>query len=511
MSLYSFTIMSEALFIPLFMFSIWFLINSYETDDKKWQLLASASAVYLYMTRPNGLAIAFAFVAAFIYYVFRSSKTASLSEVIWKKLYLALTFIILLGSWIFYSALFLISIFSLGSFIFIIAVITLITLSYYLLTYVRVPLNVKISIKGAFALSAIVIAAILGVIYLYSRDFISLFFNSNSYYSFGSSFNVIETSRHMLDIFNSWDNFALFTQIIANDISYMFIGSFFILMFVLFYYIALRHDKKAKKDVSLSSVAVYTIVSFIFLLLSVIALRFYGGDGFVILGRYIDPILPPILLFSVIILNEMNLMNYKKYSGLFSVIFLPIVLLVIFIMDYGNSILFGLAQFQSNEALYYLEWFYQTSIPDVLVVVFSLLILVLLLLSIHDKRYTSVLLLFIILSSIVYSVNIYNIAVSDSSFRKDNPISVYLTGHTDRNTLVIIDDHNMDFLSQTAELALYGYWNNGDCIYGDGQDLQAMNSYGNQSVYIVTTASLPYRQIVNDEQIQALLSPLIFQ
>ena len=67
--------MSEVLFIPLFMFSIWFLINSYETDDKKWQLLASASAVYLYMTRPNGLAIAIAFVAAFIYYLIVASKT----------------------------------------------------------------------------------------------------------------------------------------------------------------------------------------------------------------------------------------------------------------------------------------------------------------------------------------------------------------------------------------------------------------------------------------------------
>ena len=108
--------------------------------------------------------------------------------------------------------------------------------------------------------------------------------------------------------------------------------------------------------------------------------------------------------------------------------------------------------------------------------------------------------LFIIISSIVFSVNVYNSALTDSSFRKDNPISVYLTGHTDRNTLVIIDDHNMDFLSQTAELALYGYWNNGDCIYGNGQDPQAMSAYDNRSAYIVTTASLPYKQIANDEQ-----------
>lgn len=498
MNLYSFTIMSEALFIPLFMFSIWFLINSYGTDDKKWQLLASVSAVYLYMTRPNGLAIAIAFVAAFVYYVIVATKTTSLYEVIWKKINLALTFIILLDSWILYSALFSGSVFSLGSFIFIIVVIALIMLSYYIVTRVHVPLKIKVTMKNIIALSAIVIAAFLGVAYMYSRDLVSLFFNNNSYYSFGSSFNVLGTSQHVLDIFNSWDNFTLFAEIVANDISYMFICSFFVLTFVIFYYLALRHDKKARNDVPLSSAAVYIIVSFIFLLLSVIALRFYGGEGFVILGRYIDPILPSIFLFGIILLNELNELRFRKYTGIFSIIFALVILIVIFVLEFNYSILTGFMQFQSNEALYYLEWVYHNSFPEIYIMIFSLVVMALLFLSIMNKKHATLFLIFLILSSILLSINMYNSLVDNSSFRKDNPISLYMVGHTDRNTLVIVDTHNMDFLNQTAELALYGYWNNGDCVYGDAQNLQALNISKNRTTFIITTESLPYEQIVTD-------------
>jgi hypothetical protein len=44
---FSFSLMTETLFIPLFLFSIWFVLKSYETNDKKWEFLASLSVVYL--------------------------------------------------------------------------------------------------------------------------------------------------------------------------------------------------------------------------------------------------------------------------------------------------------------------------------------------------------------------------------------------------------------------------------------------------------------------------------
>jgi hypothetical protein len=66
LNFYSFTLMTEVLFIPLFLFSIWFILKSYETDNKKWELLASLSTVYLYITRSTGLAMLIAFVLTFI-------------------------------------------------------------------------------------------------------------------------------------------------------------------------------------------------------------------------------------------------------------------------------------------------------------------------------------------------------------------------------------------------------------------------------------------------------------
>jgi hypothetical protein len=46
LNFYSFTLMTEVLFIPLFLFSMCFILKSYETNDKKWALLAALSTVY---------------------------------------------------------------------------------------------------------------------------------------------------------------------------------------------------------------------------------------------------------------------------------------------------------------------------------------------------------------------------------------------------------------------------------------------------------------------------------
>jgi hypothetical protein len=499
MNLYGFTIMSEALFIPLFMFSIWFLINSYETDDKKWQLLASASAVYLYMTRPNGLAIAIAFIAAFIFYVYDNLKYNNIYNIVLNKIYLIASFIILLISWILYSAFFSNSITSAGSIIFILMVIAIVALLHFISTQRNIKFGFNLSRGNYLVISVSLLIVILIFIYLYIKDIVSLFLNSNSYYSFGSSFNLIDTSKHLLDIFNNWGNFAIFIGVIANDLSYLFICSYFILSFLLVYYISLLYNKKADKNIALSTVAVYVLVSALFLLLSVIALRFSGGWGFDILGRYIDPILPVIILFSIIILNKLNSIKFSKYTGYFAVIYLGTVLLTLFVLEYNNAIISGLEQLQDNVALYYLDWFYQSFFPEVFVLMFSLIIMALLYLSIKNKRYTAILLIFIIISSIIFSISVYNAALDSSNFRKDNPINQYLVGHTDRNTLLVLDS-NIDPEGQMAELGIYGFWNNGNTIYFDANHANTSRLYNANDTYLISTATLPYTSVATDDK-----------
>ena len=67
--LYTFALMSENLFIPLFLFSTYFIINTFTTDSKAAQLLAGFSIAYLFITRSTGIAMIVSFCVAFVYYI----------------------------------------------------------------------------------------------------------------------------------------------------------------------------------------------------------------------------------------------------------------------------------------------------------------------------------------------------------------------------------------------------------------------------------------------------------
>ncbi|WP_230741740.1 glycosyltransferase family 39 protein [Methanooceanicella nereidis] len=101
---YPFTLMSENLFIPLFVYSMWFILESYSSDKKIWDILASFSVVYLYMTRSNGLAMIAAFVLAFIYYLYVNRNGGDLLRAVKKKWALIASLIVFLTLWLGYSA-----------------------------------------------------------------------------------------------------------------------------------------------------------------------------------------------------------------------------------------------------------------------------------------------------------------------------------------------------------------------------------------------------------------------
>ena len=103
LNFFSFTLMTEVLFTPLFLFSILFILKSYETKDKKWACLASSSTVYLYITRPTGLAMMIAFVLTFIFYIIVNLKNERALVLINNKKIIILSFIIFLSTWLIYS------------------------------------------------------------------------------------------------------------------------------------------------------------------------------------------------------------------------------------------------------------------------------------------------------------------------------------------------------------------------------------------------------------------------
>lgn len=113
--LYSFTLFSENLFIPLFVFSIWFLIESYENNDPIWQFLAAFSIMYLFLTRATGIAMLVGFVISFIYYLAINARSKKILAMIKEKIVLLLTFLIPGIAWLVYSSFFTYGSYSMGN------------------------------------------------------------------------------------------------------------------------------------------------------------------------------------------------------------------------------------------------------------------------------------------------------------------------------------------------------------------------------------------------------------
>lgn len=80
-TLYSFVLMSENLFIPLVMFSIWFLHEALETNELRWNFLAGISVFYLYFTRETGLVFCIALFVALAFFILNTERGARLKAV----------------------------------------------------------------------------------------------------------------------------------------------------------------------------------------------------------------------------------------------------------------------------------------------------------------------------------------------------------------------------------------------------------------------------------------------
>src|SRR5208283_1256774 len=213
LNFYSFTLMTEALFIPLFLFSIWFILKNYETDNKKWELLVSLSTVYLYITRSTGLAMLIAFVLASIYYIISNLSHDHMLVLIKKKFILMFSIIIFLLGWLTYSTYF-------------------------------VDINQPFSDKLTKA------------------------------YDFGSAHNIKGVVEHGIDIFASMKNMMIFIKFFTNLISYLSVGSSFLLFIIIYYFILLLINQKSLKNHVLSMPIFYASISSILLIIATISFLF---------------------------------------------------------------------------------------------------------------------------------------------------------------------------------------------------------------------------------------------
>ncbi len=101
-TLFTFLLVSENLFIPLTMFSIWFLHEAFENNTRRWDLLAATSVFYLYFTRETGLVFVIALCIALAFFVLSTEKGARF-RVIKDKVVLICALIIPFMLWILYK------------------------------------------------------------------------------------------------------------------------------------------------------------------------------------------------------------------------------------------------------------------------------------------------------------------------------------------------------------------------------------------------------------------------
>jgi hypothetical protein len=102
-TVYNFSLFTENLFIPLTIFSVWFLHESFEKNKIWWDLLAGISVFYLYFTRDStGAAFIIAYIVAQAFY-FLNTRPEKRFSILKNKVFLICAVIIPLTLWMIYK------------------------------------------------------------------------------------------------------------------------------------------------------------------------------------------------------------------------------------------------------------------------------------------------------------------------------------------------------------------------------------------------------------------------
>ncbi len=282
--LYTFLIMTENLFIPLFIFSIWFLLQAYETEKPIWILLAISSVSLLFFTRHNGIFMVVSMAVSLVYFLFVGRRLKDLRN--------------------------------------------------------------SISYKSAPAIFAAFIVLFLAV-------FAIILTRTNRYnYLMWMYSRVNEDVQVYFALLTNADSLKAYLALMQNEIGYMIIATYFIfiiLSLIFFWLLFLPSNRicispslsgwcrslSAEKRRSLQSAIIYFLLicaalipsttMYVFRLSHEIA---YGNENWVIISRYIDPVIPGLFLFGLMALygiretlDKRSLALIVASAAIFSVVF----------------------------------------------------------------------------------------------------------------------------------------------------------------------------------------------
>jgi hypothetical protein len=209
--------------------------------------------------------------------------------------------------------------------------------------------------KNSFLIAFFII--LLSCWLIYSTDFVDINkpFNDKltNAYNYGSAYNIEKVSKYGNDIFASIENILTFIKLLINLIGYLLIASFFLLFFAVYYFILLFTNKKSLIDHTLSMPIFYAFISSIFLIVSTISFLPAGGKKDLIFGRYIEPIIPIIMIIGIICISNIDqkIVN-KKNISYFTFISIPVILILPYFFAWDNIIINVFNDLQDNPTLY---------------------------------------------------------------------------------------------------------------------------------------------------------------
>ncbi|VVB64450.1 Uncharacterised protein [uncultured archaeon] len=455
--LYSFTLMCENLFIPLYLFSIWFLLEAYRTKRRLWIAVAVLSVVLLFFTKHSGVAMFFGLAASVIYYFYHETKY-DLTRLGTKRL--------ILSKYLAFS----------------IAFVLIISLIIFKI----------VNDSKAFWMY---IGYELYWIKLCLYSFFNIFFNLGSLNEF------------------------LF--LLLHELEYLIISSYFIgflaaaILLVFLFNVARGFSLniidyanliELKGDKALSSSIIYFLFSGIAMVIAVVVTMYQmiqdlpegysylylcNRDEFMLLGRYIDPLVPAIFLFGLICLGRISGQKKESRSR-----FISAFIIIYLAMSFLFALTFPFEIGKDVLPILYLRHLASLMPTWAIVPVIMPLFSVGLYLSLYNRKFRSLILFIIILfSAAISAYTIPTELAASKGYQDQNQIGSYLEQFSNDSSLILMDLE--DDMRDRAMLPFTKFWARGKVVtYSTAEDPSGVyTDFARNVDYIISSKILPYPSV----------------
>ena len=439
LNFFTFTLMLENLFIPLLLFALWAIIEAFDTHTLRWQILAGTSIACLEITRSLGQVIEFSFLLTFVVYLLLN-RNSGILRLLKNNMAMLLSFVTVFSVW-----------------------------------HVFLQLMSKIAVSGVGGSSGNV----------------------------GTSYKALSIFSSIGYIFQNYYDFILSVKVLINHFDYLFLSLYLIPVFLIYYFF-INRDNKILLNTGYQFCGILIFLSILLMVFSVTIFNMSLIESLTefhfSLGRYLDPLLPPIIIFGLISICKANINHFKIHFVNYFIFMECAVLVIVYISTYSHNIIYEPKDCINNPSLIYLYlidyWIY-----PLVILALSILSTVILFLASINKRIILVLLLLIICLSLICSYVSYNYFMNSSEVLVNNNISHYLYENSNDQTMVLIDKNLTGWDNKFARY-IDNFWNDGETSLIDINESNLSALMASDNVYLVTTSNFNYTPVAVDDRLK---------